>query len=270
MLRATRVFTLIWFALPVVLLSSPGQAPAEPPPGMSKLWPYNVNPNYARPAPPGAPAPVPPLPTPRRSVILPGAEAPPEAPQQDAVQLRPLRDRTAGEEADRVVLLARLPADADIWFEDLRLPRNSTAERRFVSPPLTPGQNYTYHVWVNWAEGGHRAEQALTVRVGAGDTFRLDLRPGGMRDRQAEIKAGLDRLSPEDRKLAEQQGVCAVQESIPLGTLGVPVKVLLKGQPVFLSCEECLAKAEANPDEILARVAQLRAKKGAAATVVGP
>ena len=55
------------------------------------------------------------------------------------------------------------------------------------------------------------------------------------------MKAGLAKLSPEDRRLAEAQGYCAVQEDSRLGSMGTPVKLLLKGQPVFLCCRGCIA-----------------------------
>jgi hypothetical protein len=126
---------------------------------------------------------------------------------------------------------------------------------------LTPGVNYTYHIRLNWAEEGHRVEQALKVRVQAGDIICLDLRAVGNKDVQAEIKANLDKLSPEDRKVAEAQGFCAVQENNPLGTMGKPTKVILNGQPVFLCCPGCREKAERDPAATLARVQELKAKK---------
>jgi hypothetical protein len=42
--------------------------------------------------------------------------------------------------------------------------------------------------------------------------------------------------------------------------MGVPVKVMLKGQPVFLCCKGCKEDALANPDEMLAKVEKLKAK----------
>ncbi len=67
-------------------------------------------------------------------------------------------------------------------------------------------------------------------------------------------------LAPEDRSLAEAQQYCAVISGNHLGAMGAPVKVLVKGQVVFLCCEGCREKALANPDRTLARVQQLRAK----------
>ncbi len=74
------------------------------------------------------------------------------------------------------------------------------------------------------------------------------------------IKANLAKLSPEDQKLAEGQKYCAIENDNRLGTMGVPVKVELKGEPVFLCCKGCKKDAEANPDKALAAAKQLRAK----------
>jgi hypothetical protein len=103
------------------------------------------------------------------------------------------------------------------------------------------------------------------VRVQAGDILCLDLRSVHNKDVQAEIRANMEKLSPDDRELAEAQGFCAVQEVNPLGSMGKPVKVVLKGQPVFLCCPGCKEKAESEPDATLARVKALQAKKPVAA-----
>src|SRR5262249_60772903 len=54
----------------------------------------------------------------------------------------------------------------------------------------------------------------------------------------AKIKASLDKLSPEDRALAEAQKTCPVTDQ-PLGSMGVPIKLMLKDQPVFVCCGGC-------------------------------
>ena len=81
---------------------------------------------------------------------------------------------------------------------------------------------------------------------------------------EAEIRANLAKLSPEDRRLAEQQKYCAVETEDRLGEMGPPVKILVKGQPVFLCCGHCQKKALADPDKTLARVEELKKRSGAA------
>jgi hypothetical protein len=74
---------------------------------------------------------------------------------------------------------------------------------------------------------------------------------------QAKIRAAMDKLSPEDRKLAEAQVFCAIDQDSPLGTMGPILKVNVKGQPVFVCCKGCEAEAKAHPDETLLQFQQL-------------
>jgi hypothetical protein len=83
----------------------------------------------------------------------------------------------------------------------------------------------------------------------------------GKQDDAASIRANLEKLRPEDRKLAEEQQFCAVHTENPLGSMGVPFKVMVKGEPVFLCCDTCETKAKAHADRTLARVQQLREKR---------
>jgi hypothetical protein len=76
----------------------------------------------------------------------------------------------------------------------------------------------------------------------------------------AKVRASLSKLSPEDRLLAEAQGNCPIQEGKLLGSMGTPVKVMIKGQPVFLCCNGCEEEAREHPDETLAKVEKLKAK----------
>jgi hypothetical protein len=89
---------------------------------------------------------------------------------------------------------------------------------------------------------------------------QADANPSDRQEGEAAIRASLGKLSPEDRKLAEGQRFCAVQDGGRLGSMGKPFKVLVKGEPVFLCCKSCQMKALADPDKTLAKVRELRAK----------
>ena len=67
-----------------------------------------------------------------------------------------------------------------------------------------------------------------------------------------EIEAARKKLNPGDRALAEEQQWCVVATKQRLGSMGVPVKVTVKGRAVFLCCEHCEKKALADPDKTLA------------------
>jgi hypothetical protein len=74
------------------------------------------------------------------------------------------------------------------------------------------------------------------------------------------IAESFAKLPPEDRALAEAQGYCAVEPENRLGSMGVPVKVMVKDQPVFVCCAGCEKKALREADATLAQVAELKAK----------
>ena len=81
----------------------------------------------------------------------------------------------------------------------------------------------------------------------------------------ADLRSERAKLSPEDQRLVAAQEFCAIQTGERLGSMGPPVKVMVKGEPVFLCCKGCQKKALANPDRTLAKVEELKAKVKAGA-----
>jgi hypothetical protein len=79
--------------------------------------------------------------------------------------------------------------------------------------------------------------------------------------KEKKIEAARAKLSAEDRALVDEQDYCAVMTKQKLGSMGVPMKVMVKGQPVFLCCKGCKSEAEDDPDQTLKTVAELKAKK---------
>jgi hypothetical protein len=107
----------------------------------------------------------------------------------------------------------------------------------------------------------------LLVAAGCNDTRPTPAQPSSSRtgtrtagSEAEEIKANLAKLSPEDRALAEQQKYCAVQTESRLGSMGVPIKVLVKDQPVFVCCKGCDKTALKDPDKTLRTVKELKEK----------
>jgi membrane fusion protein, copper/silver efflux system len=74
---------------------------------------------------------------------------------------------------------------------------------------------------------------------------------------QERIRRGLAGLSPADRALAEAQRICPVTDQ-PLGSMGVPIKVEIKGQTVFVCCPGCDSEALEKPDEVLRKVEEYK------------
>jgi hypothetical protein len=71
----------------------------------------------------------------------------------------------------------------------------------------------------------------------------------------SEIEAAMAELSPEDRKLAEQQKICPVSGE-PLGSMGKPIKVTVEGREVFVCCEGCIDEVKENFDKYAAKLDQ--------------
>ena len=75
---------------------------------------------------------------------------------------------------------------------------------------------------------------------------------------EAEIAEALASLNSIDRPLADSQKFCAVLTDSLLGSMGMPVKVQVNGETVFLCCDGCKGKALRNADATLITVAKLR------------
>lgn len=56
-----------------------------------------------------------------------------------------------------------------------------------------------------------------------------------------------------DQELIEKQKTCPVTDQ-PLGSMGKPVKVVVKGHTVFLCCAGCKKKILADPDKYLKKL----------------
>jgi uncharacterized protein (TIGR03000 family) len=76
-----------------------------------------------------------------------------------------------------VYVNVQVPADADVWFAGNKTEQTGPT-RRFVSPPLPPGYNYTYDVVARWTRDGQPVEEKRTVQFTSGQQreVNVDLR----------------------------------------------------------------------------------------------
>jgi hypothetical protein len=58
---------------------------------------------------------------------------------------------------------------------------------------------------------------------------------------------------PSDKELIEKQKTCPVTDQ-PLGSMGKPVKVVVKERTVFLCCAGCTKKLLADPDKYIKKL----------------
>lgn len=76
---------------------------------------------------------------------------------------------------------------------------------------------------------------------------------------EAKFSAAIAKLPEEDRAAATAQKFCAVIDDSRLGSMGMPHKIMVEGQPVFLCCAGCEEEALKVPQATLAKVEKLKA-----------
>ena len=66
-----------------------------------------------------------------------------------------------------------VPAPAKVWFENQQTSQTGSA-RDFVSPPLAPGQEYSYTVRASWQEMGREIVRQQVVAFTPGEQVSID------------------------------------------------------------------------------------------------
>jgi uncharacterized protein (TIGR03000 family) len=70
-------------------------------------------------------------------------------------------------------LTVKVPADAEVWVEGKKTTSTGPV-RQYQSPPLKPGQPYTYEVRARWQENGREVTQTQHVEVSSGASAAMD------------------------------------------------------------------------------------------------
>jgi multidrug efflux pump subunit AcrA (membrane-fusion protein) len=86
-------------------------------------------------------------------------------------------------------------------------------------------------------------------------------RPTTPTDPEAKIIAVLTKLPSADRKLAIEQKFCPVLTTSRLGSMGIPIKLTVRGQTVFVCCAGCREEAIREADRTLERVRERHHQK---------
>lgn len=183
-----------------------------------------------------------------------------QSPTKYTVRVTQIPHKHDHDDPNVAILMAHLPEDAQIWVEGTLMRQRGTI-RYFESPSLKPGTEYLYTVRVQWFEDGKWVSQTHSFPIHAGAIHCIDVISTKSPDLEKEVATNLAKLETEDQKAAKEQRFCAVQEGIRLGSMGVPAKVMLKGQPVFLCCKGCVEKAQATAEQTLEKFRQMKTKK---------
>lgn len=95
--------------------------------------------------------------------------------------------------ADAAHIEVILPdAQAQVWFNGV-LTRVTGERRSFASPPLTPGNSYSYDVKAIWNQDGWTMSASRSIQVSAGMNRTVDFRQAGSQQAPATIQ---DRIIP--------------------------------------------------------------------------
>ncbi len=78
---------------------------------------------------------------------------------------------------------------------------------------------------------------------------------------EGKFSAAIAKLPEADRAAATAQKFCVVEDKSRLGSMGMPFKIMVEGQPVFLCCAGCEDEALKDPQATLAKVEKLKAAK---------
>src|SRR5436190_803973 len=89
----------------------------------------------------------------------------------------------AQQDSQPVTLIVRVPADATVEIGGVAT-RQTGEERRFVSPPLQAGKEYSYSLKATWKEQGKDVVRTRDVSVAPGKEIVVDLR----RDEQPKVE----------------------------------------------------------------------------------
>jgi membrane fusion protein, copper/silver efflux system len=146
-------------------------------------------------------------------------------------------------------------------------PRMALADSHIALYPVLSGLNpgdriVTSGSFLIDAETRLNPEAGSIYFGGSGSHTKTSVRPSTPEspdtiDKRAEV--ALSKLGAQDRRLAEAQRLCPITDN-RLDSMGVPVKLTLNGEPIFLCCEGCVDEAKANAVPVLAKVGQLKAK----------
>jgi membrane fusion protein, copper/silver efflux system len=106
------------------------------------------------------------------------------------------------------------------------------------------------------ASGGSKSTSAQSLTPMPERSTTAQTMPPDSGESPENVKNNLAKLPPEDQELVAEQKFCPITK-LCLGSMGVPVKITLKGQPVFLCCPGCVDKAKNDPDATMKIVKEL-------------
>lgn len=87
------------------------------------------------------------------------------------------------------------------------------------------------------------------------------VKPSTPNDEEAIIASSLAKLPEAERREAVEQEYCVVQDDSKLGSMGVPLRLMIEGKVVYVCCKGCTKEALADPKVTLAKLDKIKAAK---------
>lgn len=110
---------------------------------------------------------------------------------------------SAGQAPTPARIVVKLPADAELYVDDVRFTRTG-ATRTIETPPLEPGERYSYTLRAVAERGGRTVSASKKIAFRAGETTRVDfgeLRPAG--EKAVKAEPGALRLSKDEQAVLD-------------------------------------------------------------------
>ncbi len=114
-------------------------------------------------------------------------------------------DKAASTQEMPVYVEVRTPASAEVMFDGAKTTQMGS-DRFFVSPPLKPGQSFTYEIKAKWNVNGEEVAVSRTVPVHAGETVMVDLMGPQMRSGMMPVG------QPQEWRMRGRRGRVWVQD----------------------------------------------------------
>jgi len=145
-----------------------------------------------------------------------------------------------------------VPAEAVLTTGQRQLVYVATkpGEYRLVQPQLGPRAGDFYPVLAGLAEGDRVVVRGNFL---LDSQFQISGKSSLLNPPEDRESAALDKLNPEDRKLALTQKVCPVTGA-KLGSMGKPYRMSLGNRVVFLCCKGCEGAVKKDPGSVLKKL----------------
>jgi Cu(I)/Ag(I) efflux system membrane fusion protein len=164
----------------------------------------------------------------------------------------PLEKLPSGPAAEHGRLVLAAPAEAVLTTgrRELVYVEEEPGKYRVVAPKLGPRAGDYYPVLEGLKEGDRVVVRGNFL---LDSQFQITGKPSLLYPVGTVAEMNLGSLSAEDRKLAMTQRICPVTGA-PLGSMGKPVKMTVKGRAVFLCCQGCEDAVKDDPDGTLKKL----------------